>query len=92
MSTKVAHKVTVDVPVKDAYAVWTQFERLPTFMKAVDKVEQLDRRHLRWHVDVGGREIGLVYRNDRGCLRLGWARLVHHGRAAGAMEPGAAHG
>jgi len=57
MSTKMAHKVTVDVPVKDAYAMWTQFERLPTFMKAVDKVEELDRRHLRWHVDVGGKKL-----------------------------------
>src|SRR4051812_41792749 len=57
MSTKVAHKVTVDVPVKDAYAMWTQFERLPAFMEAVDKVEQLDQRHLRWHVDVGGKKL-----------------------------------
>ena len=53
--TRVAWSVTVEAPVKAVYDAWTQFEEFPSFMTGVERVEQLDDRHLRWHVDIAGR-------------------------------------
>ncbi|MGH8912394.1 MAG: SRPBCC family protein [Acidimicrobiia bacterium] len=46
--------VDVDVDVKTVYNQWTQFEDFPNFMEGVERVEQLDDRRLRWHVDIAG--------------------------------------
>ena len=52
--TEVTQSVDVDVDVRTAYNQWTQFEEFPRFMEGVEKVEQLDDSHLRWHVDIAG--------------------------------------
>lgn len=54
MATKIEKSLTVDVPVSTAYNQWTQFEEFPRFMEGVEKVEQIDDRHIRWHVDIAG--------------------------------------
>ena len=46
--------ITVDVPVRQAYDQWTQFEEFPTFMDGVERVVQLDDKHLRWTAKVAG--------------------------------------
>jgi uncharacterized membrane protein len=46
--------VDVDVPVRQAYDQWTQFEEFPKFMGGIDSVTQLDDTHLRWSATVAG--------------------------------------
>jgi uncharacterized membrane protein len=53
MST-IARAVDVDVPVSTAYNQWTQFEQFPLFMEGVERVQQLDDRHLDWTAEIGG--------------------------------------
>lgn len=36
------------------YNQWTQFEEFPRFMEGVQRVEQIDDRNVRWHVDIAG--------------------------------------
>lgn len=50
----VTHTIDVDTDVRTAYNQWTQFEEFPRFMEGVERVEQLDDRHLLWHVDIAG--------------------------------------
>jgi uncharacterized membrane protein len=50
------HAVEVDVPVRQAYDQWTQFEQFPQFMEGVKSVEQLDDKNLRWTAEIGGQE------------------------------------
>jgi uncharacterized membrane protein len=47
-------KIQVAVPVREAYATWTQFEDFPRFMEGVDRVEQIDDKTLRWTATVAG--------------------------------------
>lgn len=51
---EVTQTVDVDKDVRTVYNQWTQFEEFPSFMEGVDSIEQLDDRHLRWHVDIAG--------------------------------------
>ncbi|MGN8026030.1 SRPBCC family protein [Microbacterium sp. 22242] len=46
--------IVVDVPVRQAYDQWTQFEDFPRFMSAVERVEQLDEVRTRWDTEIGG--------------------------------------
>ncbi|MET9111888.1 SRPBCC family protein, partial [Streptomyces zhihengii] len=50
----VTESIEVDVPVSTAYNQWTQFEEFPRFMEGVERVEQLDARHNRWTMELGG--------------------------------------
>ncbi len=47
--------IEVNVPVREVYNQWTQFEQFPDFMQSVKKVEQTDDTHLHWIASVGGR-------------------------------------
>jgi uncharacterized membrane protein len=51
---EVLESIQVDVPVRTAYNQWTQFEEFPSFMEAVEQVQQLDDTHLRWVAEIGG--------------------------------------
>jgi uncharacterized membrane protein len=55
MST-ISRTVEVGVPISIAYNQWTQFEDFPRFMDGVERVEQLDDRHLHWRAEIGGVE------------------------------------
>ncbi|MEA2608496.1 MAG: hypothetical protein QOJ75_739 [Chloroflexota bacterium] len=50
------HTITVDVPVRQAYDQWTQFESFPSFMEGVEKVVQRDDRTLEWTASIAGQE------------------------------------
>lgn len=52
--TRVAQRITIEQPVRAVYDTWTRFEEFPRFMESVERVEQLDDTHLRWHVDIAG--------------------------------------
>jgi uncharacterized membrane protein len=51
---KIDESIEVEVPVQTAYNQWTQFEEFPKFMGSVERVQQLDDKHLRWVADLGG--------------------------------------
>lgn len=55
MST-IEESIDVEVPVRQAYNQWTQFEEFPRFMDNVHEVRQVDDRHLHWRADVAGKE------------------------------------
>ena len=52
----ITESIELDVPVRTAYNQWTQFEEFPSFMDGVERVEQLDDRHLRWHGEIAGKD------------------------------------
>ena len=52
---KIEQTIDVDVPVREAYDQWTQFESFPAFMQDVESVKQVDDSHLHWVASVGGR-------------------------------------
>ena len=56
MST-VEQSIDIDVPVREAYNQWTQFESFPQFMEGVEEVRQLDDTHLHWRAKVAGKEV-----------------------------------
>ncbi|MFL5756475.1 MAG: SRPBCC family protein [Chloroflexota bacterium] len=51
---KIEESIDVNVPVREAYDQWTQFEEFPQFMDGVERVEQLDDRRLHWVASIGG--------------------------------------
>jgi uncharacterized membrane protein len=53
-SKNIVTAVDVDVPVRQAYDQWTQFEEFPKFMGGIDSVTQVDDTHLRWSATVAG--------------------------------------
>jgi len=52
---QVIEAIEVEVPVREAYNQWTQFEGFPEFMEGVEQIRQLDDTHLEWTAQVGGR-------------------------------------
>jgi len=79
----VTQTVDVDVDVRTAYNQWTQFEDFPRFMEGVEQVEQIDDRHLRWHVDIAGvdREFEAEITEQTPDQRIAW-------RARSGVEQG----
>jgi uncharacterized membrane protein len=51
---EVEKEIEVDVPVREAYNQWTQFEDFPKFMEGVERVEQVDDSTLRWEAEIAG--------------------------------------
>lgn len=52
--TTIERHIDIHVPAATAYSQWTQFEEMPLYMDHVKSVQQVDDRHLRWEVQVGG--------------------------------------
>ena len=48
--------IDVDVPVAEAYMMFSDFESFPSFMEGVESVERLSDDKLRWRANIGGRE------------------------------------
>ncbi len=49
--------VEVEVPVRDAYNQWTQFEQFPSFMEGVESVKQIDDTHMHWKAEIAGDDL-----------------------------------
>jgi uncharacterized membrane protein len=48
--------IEVDVPVTEAYGLFSQFEQFPTFMEGVEEVRREAGDLLYWRANIGGRE------------------------------------
>jgi uncharacterized membrane protein len=48
------HTLVVDVPAREVYNQWTQFESFPSFMEGVEKVVQRDDKTLDWTATIAG--------------------------------------
>lgn len=48
--------IEVEKPIDQVYGQWTQFEDFPKFMENVEKVRQLDDKHLEWKAKIAGTE------------------------------------
>lgn len=51
----IAKTITVNVPLRQAYNQWTQFEDFPHFMEGVKEVKQLDDKSLHWKAEIAGK-------------------------------------
>jgi uncharacterized membrane protein len=51
---KIEDSIEVQVPVRQAYNQWTQFEEFPKFMEGIQSVQQLDDTHVHWVAEIGG--------------------------------------
>jgi uncharacterized membrane protein len=51
---KVQDSIEVQVPVRQAYNQWTQFEEFPQFMDGIQSVQQLDETHVEWVAQIRG--------------------------------------
>ena len=51
---KIEDSIEVQVPVKQAYNQWTQFEQFPKFMEGIQSVKQLDDTHVQWVAEIRG--------------------------------------
>ncbi|EYT81983.1 SRPBCC family protein [Streptomyces andamanensis] len=52
----VEESIEVNVPVRDVYDQWTQFEDFPQFMDGVERIEQRTDTLTHWKTKIGGRE------------------------------------
>jgi hypothetical protein len=48
--------IEIAAPVRETYDQWTQFEEFPQFMEGVERVVQVDDKHLEWTAKVAGRD------------------------------------
>src|SRR5258705_3865683 len=53
----IVKSIEIDCPVRTVYNQWTQFEEFPRFMEGIKEVRQLDPTHLRWHANIGGKDV-----------------------------------
>jgi uncharacterized membrane protein len=51
---KIEDSIEVQVPVRQAYNQWTQFEEFPAFMESIQSVQQLDDTHVLWIAEIRG--------------------------------------
>ena len=51
---KIEDTIEVQVPVRQAYNQWTQFEEFPAFMEGIQSVQQLDDTHVQWVAEIRG--------------------------------------
>jgi uncharacterized membrane protein len=52
---KIQDSIEVQVPVRQAYNQWTQFEEFPKFMEGIQSVQQLDDTHVQWVAEIRGK-------------------------------------
>jgi uncharacterized membrane protein len=53
---KIEDSIDVQVPVRQAYNQWTQFEEFPEFMDGIQSVQQLDDTHVQWSAEIRGEQ------------------------------------
>jgi uncharacterized membrane protein len=85
--SKIEHTIDVDVPVREAYDQWTQFEEFPRFMEGVEQVQQLDDTRLHWRAEIAGqpKEWDAEIVQQEPDQRVAW-RSIGGERNAGAVD------
>jgi uncharacterized membrane protein len=53
---KIEDSIDVQVPVRQAYNQWTEFEEFPRFMDGIKSVQQLDDTHVQWSAEIRGEQ------------------------------------
>jgi len=53
----IRRRIDLAVPTRVAYNQWIQFEAFPRIIDNVKEVRQLDDAHVRWLVNVGGKDV-----------------------------------
>ena len=51
MAKQITQSIHVDRPVAELYALWSNFENFPNFMKHIESVKKLGDRTSRWKMD-----------------------------------------
>jgi uncharacterized membrane protein len=74
MTTTIEKSIEVEVPVRQAYDQWTQFEDFPQFMQHVERVDQLDDATTHWQVKSAGieREFDAEITEQKPDERIAW--------------------
>jgi uncharacterized membrane protein len=77
MTNQVLESVDVDVPVRTAYNQWTQFESFPSFMNAVERIDQLSETRTHWVTKIAGveREFDAEITEQTPDERIAWKTL-----------------
>jgi uncharacterized membrane protein len=88
----VEHTIVVAVSADEAYRRWTEFERFPEFMEAVEAVHRLDDTHVRWRVHSAGgeREFDAEIVEQRPGERIAWRAAEHSGAVSFEALPSGA--
>jgi uncharacterized membrane protein len=85
--SKIEHSIDVNVPVREAYNQWTQFEDFPRFMDGVESVRQQGDTGLHWVADIAGRrqEWDATITEQTPDQRVAWTSTTGD-RNAGAVD------
>jgi uncharacterized membrane protein len=83
----VEKSIDVDVPIRQAYDQWTQFESFPKFMNGVERITQLDDRHTHWVTKIGGveREFDAEITEQHPEERVAWRSTDGEAQHAGVV-------
>ena len=83
----VEKSIDVDVPIRQAYDQWTQFESFPHFMGGVEKITQLDERRTHWVTKIGGveREFDAEITEQHPDERVAWKSTSGDTKHAGVV-------
>jgi uncharacterized membrane protein len=86
MTNQVLQSVDVDVPVRVAYDLWTQFESFPDFMGAVERIDQVSGTRTHWVTKIAGveREFDAEITEQNPDERIAW-RTVDGPSQAGVV-------
>ncbi|MCZ2823333.1 MULTISPECIES: SRPBCC family protein [unclassified Modestobacter] len=83
----VEKSIDVDVPIRQVYDQWTQFESFPKFMNGVERITQLDDRHTHWVTKIGGveREFDAEITEQHPDERVAWKSTDGETKHAGVV-------
>lgn len=85
--SKIEKSIDVNVPVRQAYNQWTQFESFPEFMDGVESVQQRGDTNLHWVATVAGKrqEWDAKITEQRPDKRIAWTSISGD-RNAGSVD------
>jgi uncharacterized membrane protein len=83
----VEKSIDVNVPVRQAYDQWTQFETFPEFMSGVERIEQRTDTLTHWVTNVNGvhREFDAEITEQIPDERVAWTTVAGQARQAGVV-------
>ena len=83
----VEKSIDVDVPIRQVYDQWTQFESFPQFMGGVERITQLDDTHTHWVTKIGGveREFDAEITEQHPDERVAWTSVDGEAKHAGVV-------
>ncbi|MFD4789636.1 SRPBCC family protein [Streptomyces sp. NPDC058459] len=85
--SQVEESIEVNVPVRNAYDQWTQFEDFPQFMDGVERIEQRTESLLHWKTKIAGveREFDVEITEQIPDERVAWTSIGGEVHQAGVV-------